>query len=137
VVGYGDITEKTENIIPFHSLSHEEINEIYNISDLVLYPSRYEPFGYVTAESWSAGTPVITTAMGLGYELKKIPPFQPFIVDVSENIYENVLRITQWYLSLSEDEKKDIRKEGSAYIKAHYNLEKWAHNIEKVISLLE
>ncbi len=136
VVGYGNVTTDLPNISVFNSLSHQEINEIYNIADIVLYPSRYEPFGYVTAEGWAAGTPVITTNMGLGYELVSIPVFQPFIIKDMNMIKEQTLESVKWYLSLSDKERNDIRHEGSLYIRKHYNIKRWQSKMKEIVGYL-
>ncbi len=136
VVGYGKVDTDLPNISVFNSLSHNEINEIYNIADIVLYPSRYEPFGYVTAEGWAAGTPVITTNMGLGYEIARIPVFQPFIIKDINMIKEQTLESVKWYLSLSDKERDDIRQEGGRYIRQHYSIERWQKQMKKIIDYL-
>ncbi|NOZ91870.1 glycosyltransferase [bacterium 3DAC] len=137
VLGYGEVKENmASNITVFSQLNHTEINEIYNLADIVLYPSRYEPFGYVTAEGWSAGTPVITTPMGLGYEIKNHPILGKFVISDMEYIKDETLNIVKWYLNLDEDERHDIATEGMTYIRKHYSIDTWANNMNEVINYL-
>jgi len=35
---------------------------LYKCADLIVYPSREEPFGNVVVEAWSCGVPIVTTA---------------------------------------------------------------------------
>lgn len=48
----------------------EAMNEVYNLADVVVVPSRQESFGYTVAEALSAGIPV--TAYGIGGILDQI-----------------------------------------------------------------
>lgn len=41
-----------------------ELADLYRASDMVVVPSRNEPFGIVILEAWSAGKPVVATANG-------------------------------------------------------------------------
>ncbi len=42
-------------------ISSEQLNELYNLSEALIFPSRYEGFGLPPLEAMAAGTPVITT----------------------------------------------------------------------------
>jgi len=42
----------------------EELVRLFRIADLVVVPSRNEPFGLVVLEAWSAGKPVVATHCG-------------------------------------------------------------------------
>lgn len=42
----------------------KELNELYNLATLTAFPSRYESFGLVVIESFSAGTPVLIEEAG-------------------------------------------------------------------------
>lgn len=39
----------------------EELLELYNLAELVAFPSTYEGFGLPVVEAWSCGTPVLTS----------------------------------------------------------------------------
>lgn len=41
------------------NVSEEELNDIYNLADVLVYPSFYEGFGLPSLEAMAAGTPVI------------------------------------------------------------------------------
>jgi len=58
------------NIYFFENLSEKEIRNLYSISDLFIFPSRYEGYGSVIAEAMAIGLPIITTNTGLGWIIK-------------------------------------------------------------------
>ncbi len=43
---------------------NDELPDLFNMCDIVCVPSRNEPFGIITLESWSAGKPVVATDIG-------------------------------------------------------------------------
>lgn len=45
-------------------ISDEERNKLYQIADLAVFPSLYEPFGIVALEAMATGTPVIASSVG-------------------------------------------------------------------------
>ena len=47
------------------SQSQEELNELYNVSDVTAVPSRVEGFGLVAIESLACGTPVVASRCGM------------------------------------------------------------------------
>ncbi len=50
-------------------ISFEEVVEYYHACDVVLFPSRFESFGYVTIEALMAHKPVVTTPFGIAKEI--------------------------------------------------------------------
>jgi glycosyltransferase involved in cell wall biosynthesis len=62
-------------------LAPAELRYAYQAADCVLFPTRYEGFGYVTVEGLACGVPVITTAVGWMRDfLRGCPGYAPFIV---------------------------------------------------------
>ncbi len=49
------------NSITFSNISDTELNEIYNASDVLLFPSLYEGFGLPIVEAFASGLPVVTS----------------------------------------------------------------------------
>lgn len=60
-----------KNIIKLGNLNIEQMNEIYNISDLVVIPSLMEAVSLSAVEAMATGTPVISTDVGGMPELIK------------------------------------------------------------------
>ncbi|MFW6278876.1 MAG: glycosyltransferase family 4 protein [Bacillota bacterium] len=66
-------------------VSDEERNKLYQVSDVAVFPSLYEPFGIVALESMAAGTPTVVSDIGgMGEFIKdgvngiKVEPNNPF-----------------------------------------------------------
>ncbi len=56
------IREVSQNMVPLGRLTEErELIEAYRQSDVLLFPSRFEGFGYVALEAMACGIPVIAT----------------------------------------------------------------------------
>jgi mannosyltransferase len=49
----------SENYIHFHGVSNKKLNEFYNLTHCLLYPSSYEGFGLPLLEAQKAGCPII------------------------------------------------------------------------------
>ena len=50
------------NMKPLGRLSREELRDAYRRADILLFPTRFEGFGYAAAEAMACGTPVVTSA---------------------------------------------------------------------------
>ncbi len=67
--------------IALGTLAPAELRYAYRAADCVVFPTRYEGFGYVTVEGLACGVPVITTPVGWTRELlSHCPGYRPFIV---------------------------------------------------------
>ena len=60
------------NVRSVGPVPHHQLNEYYSAADVVLNPTRFEGFGYVSLEALSCNTPLIATATGALVEEK--PP---------------------------------------------------------------
>jgi len=51
-------------IVPGYPRGDRRLWQAYAAADIVLVPSRHEPFGIVALEAWSMGKPVVASAVG-------------------------------------------------------------------------
>ncbi|MCX4288843.1 MAG: glycosyltransferase family 4 protein [Duncaniella sp.] len=78
IVGNGNVTLRDD--MTLHSdITDDELFELYSQSSLVVVPSRYESFSYVSLESLCCGTPiVISDRVRIGDYLKDCPSCRIF-----------------------------------------------------------
>jgi glycosyltransferase involved in cell wall biosynthesis len=69
-----------ENIRIIEQLEHEQLSAIYSASDFMLFPSRYEGFGYVVAEAMACELPVITTNVGIVQTVYREEPLRTLLL---------------------------------------------------------
>ena len=58
-VGYGNIMKKRSDIIQHVNITDNELSKLYAEASLLVVPSSYEAFSYVTIESMLHGTPAV------------------------------------------------------------------------------
>jgi len=59
-----------KNLVVITPQKHSDLPLFYNASDLVLFPSRFEGFGFVTIEALSCGKKIVTLNTGIAPELE-------------------------------------------------------------------
>jgi glycosyltransferase involved in cell wall biosynthesis len=101
-IGNGPLREELQNDAPANTtftgyLKGEQLAEVYSASDLFVFPSPTETFGYVVIEAIASGTPAITANSGgvkniikagvTGYlcETGNVPEFANAILQLLEN----------------------------------------------------
>lgn len=97
VVGDGVLREDMMRIVSERGISHKffftgfisdnDLNDLYRVCDVTVFPSLYEPFGIVALEAMSAAKPVIVSDVGGlsnlvvdGFNGLKTPPNNPYIL---------------------------------------------------------
>jgi glycosyltransferase involved in cell wall biosynthesis len=103
--------------IALGTLSAPELAHAYRAADCVVFPTRYEGFGYVTVEGLACGVPVITTATGWMREfVRERPDYAPFIVQ------PDVDSLTQALLRLPGVSPDPMLAQARAYIERENSL---------------
>ena len=125
---------KLNNVTYMERLNYSNMKNIYQLSDLFLFPTRYEGFELVTLEAMSSGLPVIGSNAGVLNEVqKKSPTLSKFVFDieVSTDKYINAIRLIlkrkKYYSKLS---RQYIMENNSSAI---YK-KKWVNYIDRIIN---
>jgi len=103
------------NIFFFENINENRLIDLYSISDLFVFPTKYEWYGSVIAEALSIWLPIVTTNVWLW--------------DILQNKYENKYKKYLNILDTLDDYKKYINI--ITKIKEN-NLEKIKYNIEEI-----
>ena len=70
-----------QSAVKLGTLTPDELVYAYRAANCVIFPTRYESFGYVTVEGLACGVPVITTDVGWTRELlARCPGYRQFVV---------------------------------------------------------
>ncbi|MEK6970143.1 MAG: glycosyltransferase family 4 protein [archaeon] len=73
---------------------HEKLVDFYRAADVVLFPSRYEGFGFVPMEALACGTPVLSSRVGI------FNHFSPTGAEIIPHALESFDRaLTKWSFS--------------------------------------
>jgi UDP-glucose:(heptosyl)LPS alpha-1,3-glucosyltransferase len=98
-------------------------------ADLLVLPTRSDPFGNVCLEAMACGTPVLTTAAAGASEI--IEPGQTGFVMKDPQSYEGLRKKLEEYIGLTESEKK-LMGEQAAHQAAQYTWERHGKALIKV-----
>lgn len=70
----------------FENAPYDLLPTLYSSADFAVFPSRYEPFGYVVAEALACGIPVIAPTGGASRLFLQQPPLDSWLIkDMSDS----------------------------------------------------
>jgi len=64
-LGSGSTVPHADNLTVLEEVPYEKMHEIYSAADFLLFPSRYEGFGYAVIEALSCELPAIASDVGI------------------------------------------------------------------------
>ena len=106
--------------------SNEQLISLYSSAYLTLFPTLFEPAGYIPLESMACGTPVLTYAwQGPGETVKNNKT--GWVVSTREEFSEMALRI--W----NEGYDPNIRKDCREYVIENFGVKKASEKLSKII----
>lgn len=142
VYGRGEIPTDFYDVVDTHEfLSGEELTKAFARTDIVLMPSRYEPFGLVGLEALASGCILLYTP-GLGMDEYTIPeinalPVMPNALEISNELKKVIENLDHYQKTLGETASISVQNwnwERSA--KSHFYLfHEWLQNGTKRIDL--
>ena len=127
-----------KNILTFSMLDRLKMREIYNLSDFMLFPSRYEGFGLAAAEAMASGVPVISRPVGF---LEGISLRRPFsTISVTDDPLDEDSTIVAFKDSIRKlfadgNLYKEISEMGRDVILTNYSVPVWEGRMKKVLCL--
>jgi glycosyltransferase involved in cell wall biosynthesis len=84
--GDSSFTKNHSHVRVMRDSSAEKLSLLYNAADFTLSTSRYEPFGYVVAESLACGTPVIASKGGASCQFLCGTSLKQFLISDASDI---------------------------------------------------
>lgn len=108
---YIERLDLSEKVTVTGSKKWEELPQFYQNSDAFILNSIYETFSIVLAESWACGIPVITTPVGIGYNMPGELGYNTTINDPN-SLAEAMLKMME---GKSQFDKEKIRQKGMEY----------------------
>lgn len=123
----GDLIKQVEelelkDVIFLGDQTQENLNKLYNISDVLAVPSRVEGFGLVAIEGLACGTPVVATNNG------GMTDFVNESVGALVDVEDDVMLEKEISKILNEERVFD-RAELANYAKERYSEEKVIQNL--------
>ena len=95
-------------------LSYDLLHEVYQLSDIYLFPSRYDGFGLGMMEAMSCGLPFVGFPSGFCQDLKNNSDFSKWIAK-DEDDFATLLRV----LSDNESLRLDVGGKCRKYAENH------------------
>ncbi len=113
-------------------LSHGELPWAYAAADVVVFPTRYEGYGFVTVEGLACGVPVITTETGWAPALvEAVPGYRPLIVR------PEVDSVAAALAGLVENGREEAVADAAALVREHNSLaafrKQWSELVAGVV----
>jgi len=99
------LAQTNERVLYNGKLPHDEIYKAYKASDVVLMPSKYEPFSRIVVESISMGTPVVSSNKGGGKEV---------IIDGKTGFLVDSEKVEEWIEAINKALKKNMHSSHKA-----------------------
>jgi glycosyltransferase involved in cell wall biosynthesis len=130
----------TAGVMIKEGLPGDLLVELYSLADFMLFPSRYESFGYAIVEAMSCELPVIVTPVGVAKEIYADEPFHQLLMPAFSSGKEALIASAlhaiftlRWNRRLGEHAGKAGRSE----VARRFSLERWEAEMASVLELSE
>jgi glycosyltransferase involved in cell wall biosynthesis len=127
-----------DNVSVFEQIAHESMHEIYSAADFLLFPSRYEGFGYVIIEAMACGLPVITTDVGIAKTIYRDRPFSelllPAVSGVDGDPAEAAGECINTVLS-DPDLRAGVAIGGRRLVERDFSMDKWQMRAAEILGI--
>jgi glycosyltransferase involved in cell wall biosynthesis len=129
---------RLDNVQVIEQAAHEDMRELYSAADFMLFPSRYEGFGYVVIEAMACGLPVITTNVGIAKTICGAAPFDRLLLPAISSGSEAVAASAVEKIALLKADSgltARIAAEGRRVVEKDFDIERWKEGIVEMLGL--
>ncbi|MBW8018042.1 MAG: glycosyltransferase [Planctomycetes bacterium] len=133
IAGDGDLRQYLEKLAKeldtiyfIGTQSHQQMAKLFNVADVVVVPSVFEPFGLTALEALGCGTPVIASNVG---GLRQIVNKQVGCLIEPGDYRTLALKVTSF---IRDGLKEKVRFKAADYIRRNFSWEETNSNIERV-----
>ncbi len=131
---YGELVNNNLGIVMLPYIPYENLNEVYNMADIFLLPSKHEGSSLALLEAMSSGVPFLASPVGLVPEFIEQGLFTECIV--AELNSAEYIRKMHKLLSMKDVKKKQISKELREYVLSKHTLRQFGANYFSLIKSL-
>lgn len=116
---------ENRNIIALGEIKHEELVYYYNAADVLLFPSRFEGFGFVPLEALACNTPVIANKTGVFHDFyRKNVPNTNIVDDYAVETYVSAIN-----KAINTGKKADSRP----FIEKNFSLDLFIQKYQEIL----
>ncbi len=127
-----------DNVSVFEQIDLPRMHEIYSAADFLLFPSRYEGFGYVIIEAMACGLPVITTDVGIAKTIYKNRPFSQLLLPAVGSGDENAAEAASVCINsiLSDaDFRESVVLGGRNLVERDFSTDQWYKRAAEILGI--
>ncbi|MHB8881358.1 MAG: glycosyltransferase family 4 protein [Thermodesulfovibrionales bacterium] len=141
VLGTGSdrtLVPASQNVIVLEQVGHELMHEIYSAADFLLFPSRYEGFGYVIIEAMACELPVITTPVGIAKTICREMPFKDLLLPDPRAAADRITGAAGACIDrvLSDaDFRKRVAGRGRKRVEEDFSIDRWKKDAAEVLGI--
>ncbi len=120
------------------NVPHDAMPALYSAADFVLFPSRYEGFGYALVEALACGVPVLATPVGVAPDLLSGDALGPLLLPdpaAGSRAIADAVAGTLGRLRRDAGWRARIAAEGRARVKARHDLARWEPEMARALGV--
>lgn len=137
-LGSGSAAPLAEGLTVIEEVPHERMHEVYSAADFLLFPSRYEGFGYTVIEALSCELPVISSDVGIARTVLRQGPFSEFVLPPFSGKLQDIVSAAEEkieYVRENPGRISEVMREGRMLVEREFGVAAWKDRMKGVLGL--